>query len=393
MPFSIKRSIAENGYKKDPAGKMIYDSVVYVTGVEYPDDYIWQKDTAYGMVACSLIVTANGKRILELPIGDKYYLSPDPDMHRMVGGHLYSDYSSDSETIICKDGVEIFRYDGREMICGFMVRDNTVYTLGRRRSGTGLTLRRNGETVFCCEDGIPVGDIYDSAYPTGALYEDNGELCFSYSIKYTNNIKDWRDWYVWRNGKTQLISLHPDIDKVFDIRVYKGDICIAANMPSATSPLVLFVGDKRHILSDGGVWGVQNCKIVPGDNSLMVKGETLYNRGESVQCTLWVVGGFRTILDEYARVYDFFVDGQDWGYVMSRHGDIVDVICLNGKKTPYHGFSHLMSLQCARIYEGKMYVAITPYKSGEMPTLWVDGAETTIPINGYLTGVYITKDD
>ena len=41
---------------------------------------------------------------MKLPVGEEYHISPDPDMHRVIEGHLYTDYSTDKETIIKKDG-------------------------------------------------------------------------------------------------------------------------------------------------------------------------------------------------------------------------------------------------------------------------------------------------
>ena len=92
--------------------------VCYVTGLDYPEGYDWRSDSENGTVKCSLVVFADGVPAMKVAVGNEYHISPDPDMHRIINGHLYTDFSTDDETIIKKDGQEIFRYPGREMICG-----------------------------------------------------------------------------------------------------------------------------------------------------------------------------------------------------------------------------------------------------------------------------------
>ena len=100
-----------NAGKDDPSR-----TIIYVTEMDYPDGYDWRADQEKGNVRCSLVVFADGLPMMKVPVGDAYETSPDPDMHRMIGGHLYTDYSTDSTTVIKKDGKEIFRYRGREMM-------------------------------------------------------------------------------------------------------------------------------------------------------------------------------------------------------------------------------------------------------------------------------------
>ena len=87
-------------------------TICYVTLMSYPDGYDWRADREKGSVKCSLIVLANGLPMMKVPVGDEYETSSDPDMHRMIDGHLYTDYSTDSETVIKKDGRQLFRYSG-----------------------------------------------------------------------------------------------------------------------------------------------------------------------------------------------------------------------------------------------------------------------------------------
>ena len=102
---------------------------LYVTGVEYPEGYDWKADSDYGYVACTVFLMKDGERIVELDVDDRDMVASDADMHRCFGGHLYTDYSTESETVIKKDGDEMFRYPDRELICGFQVIDDDVYRM------------------------------------------------------------------------------------------------------------------------------------------------------------------------------------------------------------------------------------------------------------------------
>ena len=111
---------------------------LYMTTVEYPKGYDWRQDLHRGSVRCSIVVYKEGKPIMKLAVGDEYHVSSDADMHRLVGCDLYTDYSTDYETIIKRNGQECFRYSARESIYGIKVVGNDVYTLGQSRSGQGF---------------------------------------------------------------------------------------------------------------------------------------------------------------------------------------------------------------------------------------------------------------
>ena len=74
--------------------------VWYAVGVDYPQEYDWRADMEKGSVRCSLVVFADGVPMMKVPVGDEYEVSSDPDMHRVLGGNLYTDYSTSDETVI-----------------------------------------------------------------------------------------------------------------------------------------------------------------------------------------------------------------------------------------------------------------------------------------------------
>ena len=92
----------------------------YVTGIEYPAGYDWMPDLGNNAEGAVLFLMREENRILEIPVGYDNCVSADADMHRCIDGHLYTDFSTDQETVIKKDGAEIFRFFGREMIIGML---------------------------------------------------------------------------------------------------------------------------------------------------------------------------------------------------------------------------------------------------------------------------------
>ena len=113
-------------------------SRTYVTAFDYPDGYDWRHNPEKGSVRCSLIVFSDSKPIMKVPVGDAYLVSDDPDMHRVIDGHLYTDFATDSETVIKKDGKPFISYEGREAIVAALVKNDSLYTLGQKRNGKGI---------------------------------------------------------------------------------------------------------------------------------------------------------------------------------------------------------------------------------------------------------------
>lgn len=140
-------------------------SHLYLSGVRYPDGYDWRKDERKGSVECTLFLLRDGEPLLELPVGTGYQLASDPDMHRIVRGHLYTEYSTESETIVSRDGEECYRVSGRERLRGLQVRGKELFTLCESRSGGAWTLRRDGSEYIRGEGSV----LHDLAFDDGTL--------------------------------------------------------------------------------------------------------------------------------------------------------------------------------------------------------------------------------
>ena len=109
---------------------------VYLTAVRFPDGYAWDLDTCAVEGEVWIDLYRDGEKVRSIPAG----ASVHPDMHRYLGGHLYTDWSTDTETFVAREGTELFRFEGREALRGFLVREDGVHTLGQDRDGNGFTL-------------------------------------------------------------------------------------------------------------------------------------------------------------------------------------------------------------------------------------------------------------
>ena len=182
-----------NGVWKGPStgSSITSKSITYVTAFDYPDDYDWWYNPEKGSVRCSLVVYTNGKPSLKVPVGDLYHVSDDPDMHRVIDGHLYTDYATDVETIIKKDGKPYVLFEGRESILSMLVKEDSLYTLGQKRNGNGFSYRVNGRVVLERNKG----------YSFGKLVSVDGDIRFAFAEQIGTDAGNVERYYCYMNGK------------------------------------------------------------------------------------------------------------------------------------------------------------------------------------------------
>ena len=343
---------------------------LWVSAVEYPEGYDWKRDTAQGVVACRLVLFRDGDRALELPVREG--VSADADMHRINGGHLYSDDCTASETLICRDGKELFRYDGRETVRGFFVgTGGEVHTLGQSRSVPGFTYRIDGKIIHQEPAGTLFGEPGSGVFRSGALCLDGG-VSFGFSTAGGH-------MYLWQDGSQEEIFLH-NPQTVFDLRLVGGRV--VAVYASTGNQLRLCVGGsdicpanlralKARILPDGkgGFRLAVRYRAANGDEY-----DALV--GEDGKVQMLSRAGYRT---ETAMGGD--------SYVISDRDGRVAAIYWKGEVDEFEaGRWTLMGPECMAMDEKDAWVALTG-QPPDCPALWHNGEMTTLLMNGYLTGV------
>lgn len=154
---------------------------IYASAVISPDGYDWRQDSTFGAAGNRLALFRNGDEILSLDTGREHLISSDPDCHHIINGHLYTEYTTDNETVIKRDGDELFRFLGKERMKGMIPVGDCLYTLGQDSDGDGFSLRLDGSPLFVKEVGTVCGGFNDCNYDrAGALYYSFGNICFDY---------------------------------------------------------------------------------------------------------------------------------------------------------------------------------------------------------------------
>lgn len=364
------------------AGKDDPDKTVwYVTLLDYPDGYDWRADKEKGSVKCSLVVLANGIPMMRIPVGDTYEVASDPDMHRIIDGHVYTDFSTESETVIKKDGREIFRYSGRESICGMTVDSMNVHTLGQNRDGSGFSYRINGEVALERSQGRTFG----------RLQRDGDDICFAFAEPVGSADGTIERYYHVRNGAVNQTALREDVKRVWDIISRQGEVCYLADVIGIGAP-VFFAGDHMETLSMPASSSMVACRLCVSAEKSVVEG--IYSlQGRNLTGGIWVT----------PRECHPFPSGLALASICLSEGSVVCVlnpsaslmtgrIYLNGEYHPLPSGYSSMGFNTVMMADGILQAGLSS-RTCAKPVIWRDGVLDTLDYNGYISSVTSSKAD
>ncbi|MGM9735388.1 MAG: hypothetical protein ACI3ZL_03145 [Candidatus Cryptobacteroides sp.] len=361
----------ETGENDKPVGH----SILYMTTMEYPKGYDWMSDPEKGTVKCSLVVSADGAPTLKLAVGDNYCISSDPDMHRLIDGSIYTDFSTESETVIKRDGVECFRYGARESILGMNVVGDDIYTLGQSRSGAGFSFRKNGETI--------VAKKYGYLFRHLDCGED-GEMSFAFYEAVSSGDEMLERYYLVRDSEVTQVALREDIKKVWDVVLHKGEPCYVASVKGFAG-LMLVEGEKLSALTIPDGSEVLSCRMFVCDEELCV--EAVVNYSGNTYSTIWKEG--KRLCGFSARMTISAIYSGDGGVncvlnPLSRYD--AGMIYRNGEVYEMPEGYYSMCGTTATSFNGLLYVGLTS-SSGESPVLWKEGQEEKVSMNGFISSL------
>lgn len=351
--------------------------VCYVTAFDYPDDYDWRADREKGSVKCSLTVFADGVPMMKVPVGDMYEVSSDPDMHRMIDGHLYTDYSTDCETVIKKDGKTVLRYTGREMICGMLVEGDTLYTLGHPRQGEGFTFRKNGKTVLA----RPAGRTF------GRLHRDNGNICFAFTEPVLSEDGDMERYHHYSDGNIVQTAVRDDIKKVWDIYSYKGEICWAASLTGIDRPVLFKDGTLNSMIMFDG-YSPLTLSILEGEDVLYLEG-ILTSPDLALVSAFWDSPGHIMSPEDGYVASSRCISGDGVSLVFNPvYGSGKGLIFRCGEEMAMPAGYSVMGLSCAAVADGILHIGLSSQEGGR-PMIWKDGQTVFLDISGYIASVSV----
>lgn len=361
-----------NGPAADPSP--MSPSLTFVSAFDYPDGYDWRSDPDRGHVKCSLVVFREGLPVLKVPVGNEYSVSPDPDMHRIIDGQLYTDFSDGTETLLKKNGKPVLSYPGAEMICDMKVKGSDIYTLGHSRTGQGFALRLNGSVLLSREAGYTFERI---------LIEDT-EVSVAFAEPIVSSSGTVERYYVMRGGKVTQIALRDDIKQVWDVAVYGEEIYYLASLTGVQAP-VLVSSQGMTTLQMPSSMRVVSCRMNILEGGICVEG--VLADGNQVQSVLWGTD-FQYSLFPKGMTFSALCFGEDGLHCTMNpaSGMGAGLIFRGGESLEIPAGYACMSRSAMDFASGMLTVGLSSLK-GEAPALWVDGRLKNLDINGYISCV------
>jgi len=340
--------------------KVVREAIL-MSAVVYEDGYDWVCDTLYGDVQCRLQLMTEDSVLVSLPVGEEYGAASDPDMHRILDSALYDDWSAKDETIVRRDGKEVFRFSGREMLLDMVLDNGNIITLGASRSGGGFVLRRNGKVTAQSPD----------IFPATELYVDNGELCFS-------GVTKDNSWYLVADGKTTLVN-HPSEEAIITrLRQFGGKTAITLQLGNS----MVLVYDKVIYWIGYDLWEKTTaCDIICDGESIYVDGYG-YKDDSISSYKVWNKDG---LLWEYDAEFEKYSHLAENGVIRTlgfNHTTGLWQIVSDGKTLDLPEGYRPRGSQPMLTHDGSLYISLTD--SNNRAALWKDGSVKELGFNGYV---------
>ena len=349
--------------------------ICYITALDYQKGYDWRNDLSKGTVRCSLVVFADGNPVMKVPVGDAYETGSDPDMHRIIGGHLYTDYSTGSETVIKKDGEEIFRYSGLESLSGMAVDGEDIYTLGEDRYGRGFSYRKNGEVLVSRSDAKLIGPLRHSG--------KNPSFAFSEIVRSSDGQAE--RYYVVVGTDVSQVTLKDNVRNVWDIAYIGKTVVCLASVVGLAAP-VLFQDDVITALSLPLETELVSSSMICEDSRYCV--EMNYRSANGMMHTsVWMNGLLLNTFDRDWPIMSWsLLDNDICCAVNPMEDECPGTIYRSGDLYIMPEGYFCISENVVSIVNGIMYVGLSSAK-GNKPVVWKDGRLDTLKINGYISSV------
>ncbi len=368
---------------EDPEPPVKVRDTLYVTGVEYPDGYDWYQDSEYGEVRCFIFLEKEGKKILRVPVGYEYETASDVDMHRCFDGHLYTDYSSDTETVFKKDGKEIFRYSGREMIVSFYVTEGNVYTLGTSRSGEqGLTLRINGQKEAFYETGVLLS----------GFHEGKEGVSFAFACESSDSVSGY-EYYFYSGGSLVKFAAEPDVLRVLDACMDGGKLYYVAECQGISGPeYYCFCGSESFRLGIRGCDYVEYARLMLSESSVNVALVCCNSSEGTRQYAVCDADGFKYGFSNGTVPWFSMISGSSLYDVVNTSESAFPemIVCLDGEQEYSFGRNRsIIASEPAVVVRGRLYFAFSGSVWPRRPYMSVDGKYEDGGFNGYYSSVTV----
>ena len=324
---------------------------------------------------CTLAVYADLTPVLKVKAGKDYEISSDPERHRVISGHLYTDFSDGETTVVRKDGKEVYRYAGSEKIVRMLVKDDSLHTLCVSSADQGFRYRIDGKLVLERASG--------KVFRWLVLSDEGVVFFFSNPVKESSGVTERH--YMSVDGVVINIDFGNDVKKVWDIKLIDGQICAVLAL-TGRDELVLSKGGERTTLkgvrdvltacfldSDGLCVNVRYMDVAYGQTSVFWNGERGWSRfyaGRTASAAYMSDNGLSVVYDA--------ADESFYGAIICRN-------IYNAMPSGYsvRGLSPMVDMGDA------LYLGLS---SDDGPVVWIDGKIHPLRINGYIARMSSSDD-
>ena len=348
--------------------------VCYMTAADYAKGYDWRADEARETVKCSLVVYVDGIPAMKVPVGETHEICSDPDMHRVIDGHLYTDYASSGQTVIKKNGVFLFSYPGEERLCNMLSKGEDIYTLGESRTGTGFSFRKNGESIVSRENGSLIGSLKSSG----------DSLNFTFCEEIRNAGGSIMRYYSVYGSKVSQIALRDDIVCVWDAMQFQDEVIYLASLTGISQPVIV-AGDNLTALNMPKEADMISCSMFHAGEKSGVEG--LYKTSDGARYSAIWLNGKCVETFKGLTISALCTDGGGVFCVLNPPSTSSSgVIYRAGEMYEIPQGYACIGSQSLAVVGGIMYVGLSS-QIGENPLLWKDGQMVSLNVNGYISSV------
>jgi len=336
----------------------------------------WRKGDTRG---ASLVLFENGVPIDTISRN----LDPSPDKIRFQDGHVWTDFTDGSQTVIACDGQPLFSYPGEERLLGFLVSDGSVHTLGQHPGG-GFSYRVNGEVAFSSPNGILVGGGASPDWEGGAFCLDSSGIYYCYALPVSTEEAHMWEYRVMKGNEVRKMIPALAGSLMYDIRVHDG--CVY-RLEYRYGRMCLIQEDELVPLSLPE--NAHEVTLVSVDGRMCLKGFHEEDRASYI----WIREA-DTLLRQHVNPNgqhpaNLFIDKGESVLVNQDYEDCVIQVRRDSTIVyfPMETF-RLQTPNCVRHRKGLVAVALTGDLYVEENVLLVNTQKTFLPFHGYFTGVY-----
>lgn len=339
--------------------------------VEYQYGYDWHESVGSDDVRCHLTLCQGTVPVLRVPVADSCYVSSNPLCHRIRNGHLYTDMTDGNQTVVKRDGREIYRCEGAESVLDIRETDSGIHSLSEREGG-GFTYRIDGELCIERQSGRLFGP-FEAA---------TDSLCFFFSQKIMTAEGSKDAFYMVVDSKIRKFDVAEDVVKVWDMGLFDGQVCMLASFGEDTNPMFV-CGQERLPLYDFYGNRIILCSFMPsGTKSVYTR---ILHPGQNLMTDiLWFGEGQWDMYPIGTPLSAVCVGDGLYGGAVNTSESIKGHIYRG--KTGFllpDGYA-VTTFESMTVRDSALYVGLSPLK-GNNPMIWKDGDLDTLRLNGYIT--------